>query len=319
MGMRRYVAKRLLHAVFVIYFVATIVFMSVRAIPGDPARLMLGGDAPDGAIESLRSELRLDEPVWVQYLAWLQDIAMGDLGSSIFTNEPVLDMLIGVAGPTASIGFFGIIIAFAIAIPAGIVSATRRYEWEDYLTTVFSFLGISVPGFFIGILLLLVFANRFDALPAFGYTPLSEGFVPWFKHLILPSIAVGIPYGGIIMRMMRSSMLEVLNEDYMRTARAKGLSPRLVLYKHGLQNALIPVVTISGILLAVLLGGVVAIEIVFGIQGMGRLVINSIHRRDFPVIQGGVIVIAVVFVLMNVLVDLVYTLVNPQIKYGGTE
>lgn len=319
MGMRRYIAKRLAHAALVVYFVATVVFLAVRSIPGDPARLMLGGEAPPEAIEALRQELRLDEPIYVQYYYWMRDILTGDLGKSIFNNQEVLDLLIGVAGPTLSIGFVGMAIAFLIAIPAGIVSATRRYQIEDYLATLFSFIGISVPGFFIGILLILVFANRFEFLPAFGYVKPREGLVTWFRHVILPAIAVGVPYGGIIMRMTRSSMLEVLNEDYMRTARAKGLSPRLVLYKHGLQNALIPVVTISGILFAVLLGGVVSVEIVFGVRGMGRLLINSINRRDFPVIQGGVILISIVFVFMNLFVDLVYTMINPKIKYGGGE
>lgn len=319
MGMRRYIAKRVGHAVLVVYFVATVVFLAVRSIPGDPARLMLGGEAPPEAIEALRQELRLDEPVYVQYFYWMRDILTGDLGKSIFNNQEVLDLLIGVAGPTLSIGLVGMAIAFLIAIPAGIVSATRRYQVEDYLATLFSFIGISVPGFFIGILLILAFANRFEFLPAFGYVKPREGLVTWFSHVILPAIAVGVPYGGIIMRMTRSSMLEVLNEDYMRTARAKGLSPQLVLYKHGLQNALIPVVTISGILFAVLLGGVVSVEIVFGVRGMGRLLINSINRRDFPVIQGGVILISIVFVFMNLLVDLVYTMINPKIKYGGGE
>lgn len=315
--MKQYVTKRIVHAIVVIYFVATIVFFAVRAIPGDPARLMLGGEAPRSAVQALRNQLQLDEPMYIQYISWMEDIFTGDLGKSVFTNQDVLDMLIGAAGPTLSIGLLGMAIAFLIAIPAGIVSATRRYKIEDYVATVVSFIGISVPGFFIGILLILLFASRITILPAFGYTPPGQGLVPWFKHILLPAIAVGVPYGGIIMRMTRSSMLEVLNEDYMRTARAKGLSPRLVLYKHGLQNALIPVVTISGILLAVLLGGVVSIEIVFGIRGLGRLLINSIHRRDFPVIQGGVILISIVFVFMNLFIDIIYTAINPKIKYGG--
>lgn len=319
MAIQRYVAKRVAHAFVVIYLVATIVFLAVRAIPGDPARLMLGGDADPGALREVRRELGLNQPVYVQYFNWLAELAQGDFGQSIHTKQDVLTMLADVAEPTISIALLGMVIAIAIAIPAGIVSAVHRYQVEDYVATLISFFGISMPGFWIGILLILGVATNVESVPSFGYVSISEGVIPWLQHITLPAIAVGLPYGGIIMRMTRSSMLEVLNEDYMRTARAKGLSPRLVLFKHGLQNALIPVVTIAGILLAVVLGGVVAVEIVFGIQGLGRLLISSINSRDFPVVQGSVIVISFVFVFMNLFVDLLYTLINPRIRYGGGE
>ncbi|WP_458189463.1 ABC transporter permease [Haladaptatus sp. NG-WS-4] len=317
MDMKRYITKRVAHAVVVIYVVATIVFFAVRAIPGDPARVLLGGDANAEAIQALREEMGLNQPLYVQYFRWMGRTLRGDLGTSVFSNKPVLDQLVGVAEPTLSIALLGMLIAFLIALPAGIISAVHRYEIKDYAATTISFIGISMPGFWIGIVLLLVFADRLSLLPAFGYVSISEGFIPWFKHIILPAFAVGLPYGGILMRMTRSSMLEVLNEDYMRTAKAKGLSGRLILFKHGLQNALIPIVTIAGILLGVLLGGVVAVEIVFGIQGLGRLLIRSIERRDFPVIQGTVILISFIFVFMNLFVDIIYTVVNPKIKYDG--
>ena len=319
MGLKRYVAKRVAHAAVVIYIVATVVFFAVRAIPGDPARVLLGGDANADAIAALREDMGLNQPLYVQYFRWLWDIVRGDFGQSVFNDQPVLDMLLGVAEPTASIAALGMVIAILIALPAGIVSSVKRYQWEDYAATAVSFVGISMPGFWIGIVLLLVFSARLGLVPAFGYVSISEGIVPWFKHIILPAIAVGLPYGGILMRMTRSSMMDVLNEDYMRTARAKGLSNRLVLFKHGLQNALIPIITIAGILLGVLLGGVVAVEVVFGIQGLGRLLIASIERRDFPVIQGAVIIISFIFVAMNLLVDILYTSINPRIKYGGGE
>jgi peptide/nickel transport system permease protein len=303
----------------VIYTVATVVFFAVRAIPGDPARVLLGGDANADAIAALREDMGLNQPLYVQYFRWLGDIVRGDFGQSVFNDQPVLDMLLGVAEPTASIAALGMLIAILIALPAGIVSSVKRYQWEDYVATAVSFVGISMPGFWIGIVLLLVFSARLGLVPAFGYVSISEGIVPWFKHIILPAVAVGLPYGGILMRMTRSSMMDVLNEDYMRTARAKGLSNRLVLFKHGLQNALIPIITIAGILLGVLLGGVVAVEVVFGIQGLGRLLIASIERRDFPVIQGAVIIISFIFVAMNLLVDILYTSINPRIKYGGGE
>lgn len=317
--MRRYVAKRVAHAMVVIYIVATIVFFAVRAIPGDPARVLLGGDANAEAIAALREEMGLTEPLYVQYFRWLGRIFQGDLGTSVFGNQGVLDMLVGVAEPTLSIAGLGMLIALLIAIPAGITSAVKQYQWEDYVATAVSFLGISMPGFWIGIVLLITFSARLGWLPAFGYVSFRQGIIPWLEHIILPAFAVGLPYGGILMRMTRSSMMEVLNEDYMRTARAKGLDGRIVLFKHGLQNALIPIVTIAGILLGVLLGGVVAVEIVFGIQGLGRLLIASIQRRDFPVIQGSVIVISFIFVFMNLLIDVLYTSINPRIKYGGSD
>lgn len=319
MGLKRYLAKRLVHSLFVIYFVATVVFLAVRAIPGDPARLMLGGDPDPGALESLRTELGLNQPMYVQYVRWLRKIVVGDFGESIRTQEPVLDLLVQVAEPTLSIAALAMAFALGIAIPAGIISAVKRYEIEDYVATIVSFFGLSMPAFWIGIVLILVIGTNFEWIPTFGYTPIEEGIVPWLKSIVLPAFAVGFPYAGILMRMVRSSMLEVLNEDYMRTARAKGLSRNLVLFKHGLQNALIPVVTIAGIFLAVVLGGVVAVEIVFGIRGLGRLLIGSIERRDFPVIQGTVIIVAFVFVFMNLVVDMLYTMINPQIKYGDGE
>jgi peptide/nickel transport system permease protein len=319
MGMRRYIAKRVAHALVVIYIVATIVFFAVRAIPGDPARVLLGGDANAEAIAALREEMGLTEPLYVQYIRWMGRISQGDLGTSVLSDQAVLQMLIGVAEPTLSIAGLGMLIALLIAIPAGITSAVKQYQWEDYVATTVSFVGISMPGFWIGIVLLIVFADRLGLVPAFGYVSFRQGIIPWLKHIILPALAVGLPYGGILMRMTRSSMMEVLNEDYMRTARAKGLDGRLIVFKHGLQNALIPIVTVAGILLGVLLGGVVAVEIVFGIQGLGRLLIASIQRRDFPAIQGAVILISFVFVFMNLLVDVLYTSINPQIKYGGGE
>ena len=319
MGMRRYLAKRLVHSLFVVFFVATVVFAAVRSIPGDPARLMLGGDADPEALAALQAELGLNEPVYVQYFRWLGRILSGDLGDSIRTGQSVLELLLDVAEPTLSIAGLGMAIALVIAIPTGIISAVKRYEIEDYLSTLVAFFGISMPSFWIGIVLILVIGVNVEFLPTFGYTSIEEGVVPWLQSIILPSIAVGVPFGGILMRMMRSSMLEVLNQDYMRTARAKGLNSNLVLIKHGLQNALIPVVTLAGIFLAVVLGGVVAVEIVFGIRGLGRLLIGSINRRDFPVIQGTVIVISFAFVFMNLIVDVLYTMINPRITYGGGE
>ncbi len=317
MGIKRYVAKRTLQAIGVVYVVATAVFVAVRSVPGDPARLVLGGNAEPDELAAVRAELGLDQPIHVQYYRWMADLARGDLGDSIYTGQSVVTSIVNAAEPTLSIGLVGITIAILIAIPAGVVSATRRDQWEDYVATGVAFLGISMPSFWIGIVLLLTVGTAIPAIPSFGYASISEGVVPWLSHVILPATAVGLPYAGIITRMTRSSMLEVLSEDYMQTARAKGLPPRLVLFKHGLQNALMPVVTVAGILFALLLGGIVAVEMVFGVQGFGRLLIRSIERQDFPIVQGSVIVISIIFVFMNLVVDLLYMSINPKVKYGG--
>ena len=317
MGIKRYVAKRTLQAIGVVYVVATTVFVAVRSVPGDPARLVLGGNAEPDELAAVRAELGLDQPIHVQYYRWMADLARGDLGDSIYTGQSVVTSIVNAAEPTLSIGLVGITIAILIAIPAGVVSATRRDQWEDYVATGVAFLGISMPSFWIGIVLLLTVGTAIPVIPSFGYASISEGIVPWLSHVILPATAVGLPYAGIITRMTRSSMLEVLSEDYMQTARAKGLPPRLILFKHGLQNALMPVVTVAGILFALLLGGIVAVEMVFGVQGFGRLLIRSIERQDFPIVQGSVIVISIIFVFMNLFVDLLYMSINPKIKYGG--
>ncbi|GGN24443.1 ABC transporter permease [Halarchaeum nitratireducens] len=319
MGLERYVTKRVLQSLVVIYAVASIVFVAVRSVPGDPARLILGGSADVDAIRAMRANLGLDEPIPVQYAKWMADLAQGNFGQSIYSGDPVLSMVANAAEPTLSIGLVGITIAVLVAIPAGVVSATHYNEWEDYAATGVAFLGISMPSFWIGIVLILTVGSTLSFLPTYGYASLKAGVIPWFTHTILPALAVGLPYAGILTRMTRSSMLEVLGEDYMQTARAKGLPARTVLLKHGLQNALLPVVTVAGILLALMLGGVVAVEMVFGVQGFGRLLIRSIERQDFPVVQGSVILISIVFVFMNLLVDLLYTFVNPKIRYGGGE
>jgi peptide/nickel transport system permease protein len=277
---------------------------------------MLGPQAPPEVQQELRAELALDQPIYVQYYQWLSDIAMGNFGESLHTGLPVTKTIANVAEPTLSIAMLALVFALIIGIPGGIISAVRRYRIEDHVATIGSFFGISMPGFWIGILLVLVFTDV-KMLPTFGYTPIEEGIGEWFRHILLPAIAAGYPFGAIIMRLTRSSMLEVQNQDYIRTARAKGLDPKVIVLKHGLQNALLPVVTMVGILFAVLLSGVVAVEIVFGIRGLGRVLIESLTRRDFPVIQGAVIIISVIFVLMNVIVDIVYTFINPKIKYGG--
>lgn len=315
--MWRYIAKRTGHALFVMWLVATTVFFGLRAVPGGPVRAMLGQEATPEAVAALRQQLGLDKPLPVQYVDWLTGMLVGDFGQSITSGESVGTLIASAAPKTFSIAAFGVVVGLGIAIPAGVIGATRRNELADYVATLGAFLGISMPAFFVGILLAILFGVRLGWFPVVGYTPLSEGVGPWLRSIVLPGIAVGLPYAAGVTRMMRSSLIETLNEEYMRTALAKGVGSRARLYKHALQNAMIPVVTIAGIQLALILGGSVTVEIVFGIQGLGRLLVNSILERNYPVTQVTILLISGVFIFMNLLVDIAYTAIDPRIRYGG--
>lgn len=318
--MKKYIAKRLLHSVFILWLVVSTIFVGLRLVPGGPARMILGEEATDEAVVELERELGLDQPLYVQYFDWMTDLLTLDFGTSYSSGQPA-EVVVGQAIPmTFSIGVVAIITGLAIAIPAGIISATRKNEPLDYVATVAAFLGLSMPAFFIGIILAVVFGVWLNVLPIYGYTSLMDaGLFPWLERVLLPGIAVGLPYAAVIMRMMRSSLLEVLNEPYMQTARAKGISGRTRLFKHALQNALIPVITVAGIQFALILGGSVTVEIVFGIQGLGRVLVDSVLRRDYPIVQLVIIVISAVMILTNLIVDVVYTVVDPRIRYGGEQ
>jgi len=314
--MRNYIIKRTFHAIFITWLVSTVIFVGVRLIPGGPVHAMLGRRASQSQVEALRNQLGLNQPIHVQYVDYMQNLMVLDFGQSIRTGQEVTTIIINALPKTASIGIVGVLFGLLIAIPAGIVSATRRGDPPDHVATVVAFLGLSSPAFFIGILLMVVFSVQLGILPVFGYTELSEGFIPWFRSILLPGISVGLPYTAVVMRMTRSSLLEVLGQPYMKTARAKGLNNNVRLYKHALQNALIPVVTVAGIQLAVIIGGVVTVEIVFGIKGMGRVVVQAILNRDYPVAQVAIMVLAIGFVYINLIVDITYTFIDPRIKYG---
>ncbi|MFC7154354.1 ABC transporter permease [Halomarina halobia] len=314
--MRRYIAKRVAHALFVMWLVATTVFFGLRAIPGGPVQTMLGQEATPEAKRALRDQLGLNDPLPVQYADFMLDLLTFDFGQSITTSQSVAT-LVGQAAPrTFSVALVAVVVGLAVAVPAGIVSATRKRQPVDYVATVGAFLGLSMPAFFVGILLALVFGVWLDLLPIVGL-PTEEGFVPWFEHIVLPGIAVGLPYGAVVMRMMRSSLLEVLDEPYMKTALAKGVGSRTRLYKHALQNALIPVVTVAGIQLALVLVGSVTVELVFSIQGLGRLLVDSMLDRNYPVTQVVILLVAGVLVFTNLVVDIAYTAIDPRIRYGG--
>jgi peptide/nickel transport system permease protein len=315
--MGQYLLRRLIHAVFIIWGCATLVFFMLRLIPGDPVIQMLGPEYTPEAAEALRHRLGLDEPIYIQYARWLGNVLTGDLGHSIATGETVGGAIAAGLPRTLSITIVSFLIAVAIAVPAGIVSALKRNSLVDYGASVVAFVGVSMPSFWFGIILILIFAVRLGWLPSIGYAELrQDGFWPWLQHLLLPSLAIGAGYAAILMRFVRAGLLEVLGSDYVRTARAKGLRERVVVNRHALRNALIPVVTIAGIQLALLLSRTVVIEIVFSIRGLGRLLVGAIFDKDYPMVQGVILLVAVIFVLANLLVDLLYTALDPRIHYG---
>lgn len=319
MSLSRYILKRVIYAIVIMWAVATTIFFGMRMIPGGPVGAMLGQDATQARAEALRKRLGLDQPLHEQYAEWMFGLLQGDLGNSIHTQQEVASTIALALPKTVSIGVLAILIGLAVAIPAGIISATRRHETPDHVATITAFLGLSMPAFYIAILLAVIFGVWLGVLPVFGYNSIGDGIIPWFKSILLPAIAVGMPYAAVVMRMTRSSLLEVMNSQYSKTARAKGVSDRVRLYKHLLQNALIPVVTIAGIQLAVIIGGSVTVEIVFGIKGMGRVIVQSVVNRDYPITQGAILVIAAGLVFINLLVDITYTVIDPRIRYGGSD
>lgn len=315
--MTAYIARRGIYCLLVMWAVATLVFFMMRAVPGDPVRALVGLEGDPATIEQIRRNLGLDRPFIVQYGRWLANVARGELGASIWTKQRVTDLLGEALPRTVSLAALSFVIAVLIALPAGIISAVRKYSAADHVVTILAFLGLSMPSFWLGIVLTLVFAVKLQVLPAFGYEPLAAGVWRWLSHLILPAMATGTAFAAIIARMTRSALLDVLQEDYVRTARAKGVREWMVVNRHALANALIPVITVTGITFALLLAGAVISENVFAIKGVGRLVIEAILNRDFPVVQGAILVIAGLFVLTNLVVDVLYAVVNPKIRYGG--
>ncbi len=314
--MSRYLIRRTLGAIVVMWAVATLVFFMLRAVPGDPLAAMLFDVADPQAAEALREKFGLDQPVWVQYVKWFALVLQGDFGTSLLGSRIEVSRVLLEALPrTLSLAALSFLIATAIAVPAGLISALKRHSAFDHAVTFFAFLGLAMPEFWLAILLIIVFAANLQWLPAIGYVPLADGFWPWFSHLILPSIAIGTSFAAIIARMIRSSMLEVLRTEYMQVARAKGLLQTRLLFVHALPNALIPVVTVMGIVLALLMVSTVVVENVFAIKGLGRVLVQGIFNRDYPVVQGAILVVSAIFVFANLVVDVLYTVIDPRIRY----
>jgi peptide/nickel transport system permease protein len=313
--MLAYVVRRAVATIPVMAVVALFVFSLLYIAPGDPAAVIAGDQATPAEVERIRQSLGLDRPFLVRFGEWVWLILHGDLGTSIFTNLPVTTMMAQRFEPTLSLMAVTLVFAIGVAVPMGVVAAWKAGSFIDRLIMAFAVFGFSVPVFVIGYLLAYVFALELEWLPVQGYTPLSEGLWPWLQNLILPAIALGCVYMALIARITRAAMLEVLQQDYIRTARAKGLGQGGILFVHALKNAAVPIVTIIGIGVALLIGGVVVTESVFAIPGLGRLTVDAILRRDYPIIQGVILMFSGAYVLINLAVDLSYMLFDPRIRY----
>src|SRR6476620_6905596 len=310
-----YILRRILSTLPVMGIVALFVFSLLYIAPGDPAAVIAGDQASPADVERIRQGLGLDRPFLVQFGTWLWNILHGDLGTSIFTNLPVSALIAQRIEPTLSLMAITLVLTLVIAVPLGVMAAWKAGSWIDRTIMAFAVFAFSLPVFVVGYVLAYVFALQFEWLPVQGYTPLTVGFWPWLQNLILPAVALGSVYIALIARITRASMLEVLQQDYVRTARAKGLVQRSILYVHALKNAAVPIVTVIGIGVALLIGGAVVTESVFAIPGLGRLTIDAILRRDYPVIQVIVLLFSFLYVLVNLMVDITYTIVDPRIRY----
>ena len=313
--MFKFFVKRLMAIIPVLLVVAIIVFLILRLTPGDPAAVIAGHNATNEDIDRIRITLGLDKPVLTQFFIWIGNVLRGDLGYSFYLNKPVTELLARRIEPTLSLAAGTMLLAIGIAVPLGTIAAWRMGGWLDRLLSAFSVLGFSVPVFVIGYILIYVFAIRLDWLPVQGYSRLAKGFGPWLVQIILPCITLSFIYVALIARVTRAAVSETLTEDYIRTARAKGLPERAVLLRHALANAAVPIATVIGLGVALLIGGVVVTETVYAIPGLGSLTVDAVLNRDFPVIQGVVLLFSLAYVLINLLVDVSYLVFDPRIRY----
>jgi peptide/nickel transport system permease protein len=315
--MSAYIIRRLFLLIPVLMIVGVIVFTLIHLTPGDPASVMLGRDATIEQKVALREQLGLNEPFHIQLVEWFGNALRLDFGDSLFIGKPVTEALLDRFQPTTLLALYSLTLSVMIAIPAGVLAATRPNSPLDRLLMIMSISGVAIPSFFFGILLILLFAVVLGWLPAGGYVDFGESPVQHLKYMILPTLALGFSSAGLMARLVRSTMLDVLNQDFVRTAYAKGLPQRHVVMLHALRNALIPVMTIVGISFAHMLGGAIVIETVFNLPGMGRLLVQSVTRRDFPVVQGAVMTVAAIQVLIMLLLDVLYVYVDPRVRYGS--
>jgi peptide/nickel transport system permease protein len=313
--MKTYIARRLLALVPVALVVATVAFVLIHLAPGDPASVIAGPDASAEDVQRIERQLGLDAPLPVQFMRWFGRLARGDLGQSIFLRKPVTEAILDRVEPTLLLTLFAIAISILIGVPAGVLSARYHNTATDQVLMVIALLGVSIPNFLLGLLFILCFSVWLGWFPVAGYSPLEYGWLKTLRSLVLPALALGLVQSALIARIARSSMLDVMREQFIIAGRAKGLGERAVIYKHALKNAMIPTVTIIGISFAILISGAVVVETVFNIPGLGRLIISAVLRRDYPVIQGVVLCIAGMYMLINLAVDLSYMLFDPRVKY----
>lgn len=310
-----FLTSRLVSLVLVLWLVTIIAFTVMRLAPGDPSAVMLGADAPPAAVAEFRAAYGLDQPLPVQYLAWLRHLVHGDLGTSIYLGRPVTTAILERLPVSLTLTLFAFVIAIVLGVSLGLAAAYWQNTWIDRLVSLVAALGLSMPSFWLGICLIWLFAVQLAMLPSGGFVEPWVSPLQALQHLLLPAFALGYLQSGLIARMTRTTMLEALGGDFVRVARSKGLGEFAVVVKHAFRNALIPVVTVSGITLAVLFGGAVVIEAVFTIPGLGRLLVNAVIRRDFPVVQGTLLVVAAWYVAVNIVVDVLYTVIDPRIRY----
>ncbi len=315
--MLKTIVQRLLQLIPILFIVATIVFVITRIIPGNPAATILGPQAPKEAVEALTVELGLDKSLPVQYVNYIGGIVKGDFGKSYHYNQPVMSLILERFPNTVILTVISLVIATLVAIPIGILSATRQYSIFDYIAMVFALVGVSMPIFWLGLMLVLVFSVNLGWLPSFGMGSFENGLWDVVSHLILPCICLATIPAATFARITRSSMLEVLGQDYMKALKAKGLKDRAVIWRHGLKNALPPIVTVMGLQISVSLAGAILTETIFSWPGMGRMIFDAIENRDYALIQGAVLFIAFIFVFVNLIVDVVYLTINPKIDYSG--
>ena len=313
--MLAYIARRLLATIPVMAVVAVFVFALLRLTPGDPAAIIAGPAATSQDVDNIRLALGLDRPIVAQFFVWLANMAHGDFGESFFFKRAVASLIADRIEPTLMLSLTTIVLSVVVAVPLGVVAAYAQGTWIDRLVMGFSVLGFSVPVFVIGYVLIYVFAIELNWLPVQGYQPLREGFWGCLQRLVLPSLTLSVIYVALIARITRTSVLEVLGEDFIRTARAKGLPDRVVLMRHALRNASVPIVTVIGIGIALLIGGVVVTESVFSIPGLGRLTVDAVLARDYPTVQAVILLFSFAYVMINLLVDVSYTALDPRIRY----
>ena len=315
MGILIYIVKRLIVTIPVLLGMSLLVFSLIHLVPGDPARVMLGLTATPANIATLRHQLGLDQPLWRQYVTWLWHLLHGDLGADFRSHEPLTQMLLRRLPVTLELTILATVLSVIVAIPLGVLASTRRRGAADVAGTSLSLIGISVPDFWLGVLLILLVSLKLKWLPPSGYKPVSHGLITNLRYMALPAITLSFSLSAVLLRTTRAAMIEVLDQDFIKFARAKGLRERLVIYKHALRNASVPIVTVLGLQFGYLLGGAVIVESMFSLPGIGKMTLSAVNTRSYPIVQGGVLVIGLLFMLVNLITDLLYAALNPRIRY----